>query len=264
MTRKGEEIISRLSSNKAVENLLQQMDDNLLPCYENNCDVVDSISTRLHCEETAKLVANIIKPSGMQPELRDVIVMGVLLHDVGKKEIPVYTLCKPEKLNAAEMELVFDHPARGAILIREEANKDLEKNRFFTFKDWQWDLVIALAAMHHRFKAKTEQRYSNFSTLKQLSDSNVVNSRSLLQVKTKGYGELLAVCDVFSAISTGRPYSHKRLASENMPDPVFATDTRIKASVIEYSVGRELNLSSMGNIALRHLSDFIVETRLKK
>ncbi len=51
---------------------------------------------------------------GMQPEDIEVLGLGTLLHDIGKREVPAEVLAKPGPLSGPEREIMRQHPVTGA------------------------------------------------------------------------------------------------------------------------------------------------------
>lgn len=249
MSIENNKITSTVPSNEVLIGLLNKTDGAML------CDSEIDTTTSDHCMETAKLVVQVALRFNTPPEILGVMALGSLLHDVGKSGIPENILNGSKKLNREEMLLMATHPITGAVRIRELADKDLESSNPL-FERWQWDLAIALTALHHTYKAKKEFCYPPKEMLNELSDLDVVQSESLCLAETEGYGELLAICDVFSAISASRAYSKNRLASEHLDDPSDKSSAITKAEAIGAVVEYELRLSKMGAVALNHLIDY--------
>jgi len=253
MSIENEKIISVISSGEVFKDLLEQT--NGIMSGDSAMDTM----TGDHCVETAKLVVQVALKFDISSEFLDVMTLGSLLHDIGKSEIPANVLNGSKKLSEDEMRLMSTHPVTGAVRIRELAERDLNSCNPF-FHRWQWDLVIALTALHHTYKARKEQCYPSSEVLEGLSNSNIIQSESLSLVEAEGYGEMLAICDVFSAISASRAYSKGRLASERLDDPSNKSSATAKAEAIGAVVEYELKLSKMGAVALNYLTDYYAFT----
>lgn len=253
MSIESEKIVPVISSNEVVNNLIEQTSGTI-----SGSSVMDTM-TNEHCVETAKLVVQVALKFNVSSEFLDVMALGSLLHDVGKSGISEGVLNGSKKLSKDEMLLMSTHPITGAVRIRELAEKDLDSHNPL-FERWQRDLAIALTALHHTYKAKKELCYPSQEILNGLSSSNIVQSESLSLVEAEGYGELLAICDVFSAISDSRAYSKGRLASEHLDDPSNKSNTTAKAEAIRAVVEYELKISKMGAVALDHLTDYYAFT----
>ena len=102
--------------------------------------------------------------------------MAGLLHDIGKMMIPSEILSKPGKLTEAEFELVKSHPAEGYKLLQ-EGNGISE---------------IALDVCLHHHEKINGNGYPD-----QLSGEQI----SL-------FAKMGAVCDVYDAITSNRPYKN--------------------------------------------------------
>jgi diguanylate cyclase (GGDEF)-like protein/putative nucleotidyltransferase with HDIG domain len=73
--------------------------------------------TQEHSERVAVLAARLASARGWQPERVAMLRDAALLHDVGKIGIPDAILLKPGRLNAAEYEIVREHPTLGARIV---------------------------------------------------------------------------------------------------------------------------------------------------
>src|SRR5436190_21225127 len=69
---------------------------------------------RGHSQEVSDHVGGVAERLGMDAEGCERLVLGSLLHDVGKLAIPVHILLKPGKLSPAERAIVEEHPAIGS------------------------------------------------------------------------------------------------------------------------------------------------------
>lgn len=111
---------------------------------------------------------------GLDDGQQQVLHWAGLLHDVGKIAVPASILRKPAALTAEERELMRQHPSIGASLIRERT----------TTTDAMADAVEA----HH-----------------ECWDGSGYPMR-LAEESIPLYGRILAVVDVFEALTADRPY----------------------------------------------------------
>jgi putative two-component system response regulator len=74
--------------------------------------------TRGHCNRVADYAIMIADALGLQPDFREDIKYGSWLHDCGKIGVPEHILNKPGPLDPEEMEIVKNHPAWGAEVVR--------------------------------------------------------------------------------------------------------------------------------------------------
>lgn len=72
-----------------------------------------------HCISVAILTNLVCNKLGMNPDLKEQIVMGALIHDIGKIIIPKDILNKPGALTDSEYEVVKGHPEMGYRMIKD-------------------------------------------------------------------------------------------------------------------------------------------------
>ncbi len=107
------------------------------------------------------------------------------LHDVGKLALPLPILQKPGKLTDEEMAIVAQHPIESEKILRQSGAYD--------------DLVISAALQHHEKLDGTGYPYR------------------LPAEKIADISRLIAVCDVFCALTEHRSYRPKRSPEEALP-----------------------------------------------
>jgi len=130
--------------------------------------------TRGHCDRVAAFALKIAEGLGLPEETRRAIRHGSWLHDCGKIGVPEAILNCPGKLSAAEFDVVKKHPGWGADVGR-QANLPGE--------------VIDIILHHHeRFDGR------GYPT-------GAKGSEIPLEAR------IVAVADVFDAMSTDRPYA---------------------------------------------------------
>jgi putative nucleotidyltransferase with HDIG domain len=71
-----------------------------------------------HSERVSAISVAVGRQIGLSAEDLDVLRLGALLHDIGKIGISDNVLRKPEGLNTAEFELIKQHPALGARILK--------------------------------------------------------------------------------------------------------------------------------------------------
>lgn len=98
-----------------------------------------------------------------------------LLHDIGKLTIPDSILNKPEKLSAAEFEQIKQHPVAGSAILRQNP---------------QVDALVLDVCLHHHEKIDGSG-YPH----------NLVGEQISL------FAQMGAVCDVYDAVTSTRPYN---------------------------------------------------------
>lgn len=108
-----------------------------------------------------------------QKEL-DILVTASLLHDIGKAKIPAKILNKPEKYTQDEIILIKKHPAFGYLLLLPHTQINPH--------------IVNAALMHH-----------------ERSDGSGY-PQNLLDKETDPYAQIIAIADVYDAMTAARSY----------------------------------------------------------
>jgi putative nucleotidyltransferase with HDIG domain len=130
----------------------------------------------MHSVAVCALMVSLARQLGLEDEQIRQAGLAGLLHDVGKMMIPMDILNKPGKLNDTEFELIKSHPAEGYKILG-ESNGIGE---------------IALDVCLHHHEKIDGKGYPD-----RLTDTEI----SL-------YAKMGAVCDVYDAITSNRPYKN--------------------------------------------------------
>lgn len=255
MNFESNDLVSKLSSVDAVKKMLDLMDESVLMDYPKNSESYLINTTKNHCLETARFFEHTLSDYNIDSNMREALVLGALLHDVGKVTIPVDILYGNGLIDKKAIDLIKSHSEKGAMILREVANVDLN-SRLSKFQAWQWDIAIALATLHHNFKLTKEYRYPSADIIKWLCAKKITSKKYLDIVNDKGYGELFAVCDVYSAVSSGRVYSKRRLENESLISPKEISDKLQKCESIDKIVRFEIDLSETGENGLNKLAEY--------
>ena len=126
-----------------------------------------------HCERVADYACAILRALDPDQSTLFWFRIGALLHDVGKINVPTEVLNKPGKLTPEERALMESHPVAGVELL-----KDVE---------FPWD-VLPMVRSHH-------ERWDGRGYPDRLTGEDIpLNAR------------VLALADVFDALTTDRPY----------------------------------------------------------
>ena len=132
--------------------------------------------TYMHSVAVCALMVSLARQLELSDEQVRQAGLAGLLHDVGKMMIPLGILNKPGKLTDAEFQAVKSHPAKGHAMLQEGSGIS----------------EIALdVCLHHHEKADGSG-YPEKLTDKQISL----------------YAKMGAVCDVYDAITSNRPYKN--------------------------------------------------------
>lgn len=117
----------------------------------------------------------IAEAHGLGTEAADIVFSTAPMHDIGKIGIPDSILLKPGKLDADEWEIMRQHPLMGAEIIGKHDNELLETAR-----------IISLS--HH-------EKWDGSGYPRGLARDNIPLA-----------GRIVAVADVFDALTSVRPY----------------------------------------------------------
>ena len=148
------------------------------------------------------------------------ISIGGMLHDVGKMQIPDTILQKPGRLSAEEFEIMKKHTEYGFEMLRRQDE-------------------IPLLAAHCAFQHHERWDGSGYP-------------RNLKQEEIHPYGRLMAVTDVFDALTSHRVYRRGMLPHEAMEVLYSGSDTLFDQKYVEalrdtialYPLGLSVTLSS--------------------
>lgn len=147
-----------------------------------------------------------------------------LLHDIGKLTIPESILNKPEKLSADEFERVKLHPAAGGAILRQNP---------------QLDALVLDVCLHHHEK---------------IDGSGYPHHLAGEQISL--FAQMGAVCDVYDAVTSTRPYNRgwdPAEALQRMSGWTGHFDSRVLQALVKcvgiYPVGSLVRLHS-GKLAV--------------
>jgi putative nucleotidyltransferase with HDIG domain/PAS domain S-box-containing protein len=156
--------------------ILPDRDDAML---EATLDMVTSVAyvhdpaTAEHSRRVAQVASSIARKLGLPRERAAGLRLAAGLHDVGKTAIPADVLLRPGKLSAPELALVRAHPEAGCEMVRETESP--------------WPLAEIILQHHERLDGSGYPRG--------------LHGRDILTE-----ARILAVADVFEAMSSARPY----------------------------------------------------------
>lgn len=127
---------------------------------------------------------------------RDILKMSAMLHDVGKVAITDLILKKPARLDSYEYEVMKQHTYLGAQLFSHQRS-DFDKAAF----------LVALNH-HERWDGKGYPGYIDYATGEPLPGFEDLSGRAIgkKQEEIPVFGRIVAIADVFDALSSGRSY----------------------------------------------------------
>ena len=141
--------------------------------------------TYMHSVAVCALMMALARELGIdEPERVRELGLAGMLHDIGKAGIPLEILNKPGKVSAAEFEVMRSHPARGAQYLQDLGLRD--------------EVVLDVCRHHH-------ERIDGAG----YPDRQAEPALSLP-------ARMAAVCDVYDAITSDRPYKRGWDPAESM------------------------------------------------
>jgi diguanylate cyclase (GGDEF)-like protein/putative nucleotidyltransferase with HDIG domain len=161
--------------------------------------------TRRHSEEVGRYGALLAEMLGLEPEFVEAVRRAGLLHDVGKIGIPDAILRKPSRLTAAEYEVVKQHVALGHMLVRDSRTSD----------------HVRLGIRHHH------ERWDGKGYLDRLTGEEIPL-----------VARILGVADVFSAMTSTRPYRKALSLREAVRRLEDAAGSQLDASMVKVFVSQ--------------------------
>ncbi|TAN81096.1 MAG: HD-GYP domain-containing protein [Gallionella sp.] len=132
--------------------------------------------TYMHSVAVCALMVSLARQLGLDGEQTRQAGLAGLLHDVGKMMTPPEILNKPGELTDAEFETIKDHPVEGHKILLEGSGIS--------------DVALDVCLHHH-------EKMDGSGYPEQLADAQI----SL-------YARMGAVCDVYDAITSNRPYKN--------------------------------------------------------
>jgi putative nucleotidyltransferase with HDIG domain len=138
---------------------------------------------------------------GMPPKQLDMLGLGAIMHDIGKMKVPEDILMKPDKLTYEEFTEVQKHSEYGFEILRQLHNVSL--------------LVAHCAFQHHE----------------RLDGSGY--PRGLKGDEIHPYAKIIAVADVFDALTSNRVYRDAMLPHEALEILYAGSGTLFDSNVIQ-------------------------------
>ena len=130
--------------------------------------------TYLHSVAVCALMSALARKLGLSEAQIGQASLAGLLHDVGKAEIPLDILNKPERLTDTEFETIMQHPRLGHDLLRQAGITD--------------EAVLDVCLHHHE----------------KLNGGGYPEGRDVCTISLMS--RMGAICDIYDAITSNRPY----------------------------------------------------------
>lgn len=219
--------------------ILEELKDNIMPLVSrvltNNNILGNLRMIEVADEYTYKHSINVGMVSSMigkwmgynQNELMDLALSG-MLHDIGKSKIPIEIINKPAKLTSEEFDIIKTHPRAGYEILCES-------------KEANFDVLFGVLEHHEWISGGG---YPNGSAGKKIHE----------------YARIVAVADVFDAITSNRSYKSKispfKAAEIVMEESATHLDPEIVqlflSRISQFYVGNkvQLNTGEVGEIVM--------------
>lgn len=188
-----------------VENSVVNIMDNI---FENDNAAINLLNikdfddyTYTHSVNVATISIFIGTKLGLKKDQIVQLGMGALLHDIGKIKIPLEILNKPSKLTDEEFKIMKLHPVYTYKIIEEKSDVS--------------DIVKLIAAQHH-------EKYDGSGY-----------PFGLKGEKINYYSRIVAVSDVYDALTTDRVYRKAMLPYEAMKIIIAGTKTHFDDNVVK-------------------------------
>ena len=154
--------------------ITMQQNENYLIYAFSEISENKSKETGEHIRRVAEYMRVLGRASGFDPEYCDKLAAGAMMHDIGKLMIPEEILDKPSKLTKDEYQIMKNHVLYGEALLKDCPGEIMR-------------IAATLAKEHH-------ERWDGSGYLGMKGEEIAYISR------------LIAVCDVFDALTTTRSY----------------------------------------------------------
>lgn len=138
--------------------------------------------TFTHCVGVSTYALTFGKYLGLSELELKTIGKGAMLHDIGKKRVPIEIINKKGKLTEEEFSIMKNHPSYGIDILKEMNEK--------------CDITLAIAKQHHE----------------KLSGNGY--PKGLKKDQIHPFAEIVMICDIFSALTTKRSYKKEMTSIE--------------------------------------------------
>ncbi len=155
-----------------------------------------------HTARVGRVCALIAREMGCDDMYVDTIKMAARLHDLGKIGVPDSILLKPNRLTEAEFEIVKTHAAIGAEMLTNSKSK-------------LFQMAERIAGTHH-------EHWNGGGYPKGISGEDIPLE-----------GRIVAVADVYDALTNDRPYKSTWTHEEAMAELIRSADSHLDRNVVD-------------------------------
>jgi HD-GYP domain-containing protein (c-di-GMP phosphodiesterase class II) len=250
-SRSDESLIKHFATSAALAVERAQMTRNIIMRMISMAELRDPKETGAHVNRVAAYSVELYEawarkngiPADQVERQRDILRMAAMLHDVGKVAISDLILKKPGQLTPEEFEMIKGHTYLGARLFK-NAQSEFD------------DLAAEVALCHHeKWDGTGYPGHMDFLTGKPLPGFERADGKPLPKrgEKIPLYGRIVAVADVYDALSTRRSYKAAWDEGRIVEEMHRGSGTHFDPSVIEAFFSC---LSNLKSIAERYPDEF--------
>lgn len=194
--------------NAALEERVQERTKSL---YEAQLEVVYRLAlagdyrdddTGEHCQRVGDLSGRIAKACGLEPKMVELIRLAAPLHDIGKVGISDLILKKPGRLTSEEIATMRRHTELGAAILRNSKSEILQ-------------MAHKIALTHH-------ERWDGTGYCSNIAGEDIPIA-----------GRIVAVADVFDALTHDRPYKSAWTVEDARDEIVRGSGTQFDPKVVD-------------------------------
>lgn len=227
-SQKNPQEFCQVIAGKQICSIVQEKLSSLIYKCKNNSTVMNLLATVctvdknifVHSFHVMIYTVLIGSKMGLNEEQILDLGLGAILHDVGKILIPTEILNKPDKLTNEEYDMIKTHTSKGFELLQQQPDIP--------------ELVAQCTYQHH-------ERMDGKGYPRKLHEANI-----------HLYAKIIAVCDVFEALTSHRVYRKPMLPNDAMEFLFAGSGTQFCQKVLQafrnsislYPVGFYVTLSS--------------------
>lgn len=174
---------------------------------------LDPITTLPHVVNTGLLVAEMAQVAGLSQEDQKAVTIAAIVHDIGKTTIHKDVIKSDERIDMRE-----DTPVTRAIKMHPENGAKMVQNIFRDDESPEAHLIRLLVAGHH-CQIEGRVQYPDVKAQKMMIEESVMGPEDFDDARYQKLVKLLAVVDVYEAITGKRAYQTKSDQLDN-PDKV--------------------------------------------